>query len=150
MPSQSFRFGRILGIPIGVNSSWFIIFALITFSFSTQFASLHPAWTAAQHLAFGILTSLLFFASVLLHELGHCVVALHYGIPVRSITLFIFGGVARIAREPGKPSQEFAIAIAGPAVSAMLGAFFLAVGAGARQSLEGIAYLGTSLGAINL
>jgi Zn-dependent protease len=147
---QSFRIGKVLGIPIGVNSSWFIIFVLITLSFSTQFAHQHPTWTGAQHLAFGIATSLLFFGSVLLHELGHSVVALHYGIPVRSITLFIFGGVARIAREPGRPSQEFQIAIAGPVVSALLGTLFYALGAGTRGVLEGISSLGQWLGSINL
>jgi Zn-dependent protease/CBS domain-containing protein len=150
MAMQSFRIGKVLGIPIGVNSSWFIIFALITISFSTQFAHLHPAWTEAQHLTFGIITSLLFFASVLLHELGHSVVALRYGIPVRSITLFIFGGVARIAREPSKPSQEFQIAIAGPAVSALLGVLFYVVSAAARGTMEGISSLGQWLGYINV
>jgi Zn-dependent protease len=147
---QSFRLGKILGIPIGVNSSWFIIFVLITLSFSTQFASLHPGWTRAQHLAFGIATSLLFFASVLLHELGHSVVALHYGIPVKSITLFIFGGVAQITREPERPSHEFQIAIAGPAVSSALGVFFYTVAFLTRGSLEGVSSLGEWLGYINL
>jgi len=146
---QSFRLGRILGIPVGVSSSWFIIFILITISFSTQFAGLHPDWTRAQHLAFGIATSLLFFASVLLHELGHSVVALHYGIPVKSITLFIFGGVAQIAREPGRPAHEFNIALAGPLTSAALGTFFYTVGFLTRFNLEGVSSLGEWLGSIN-
>lgn len=147
---QSFRLGRILGIPVGVNSSWFIIFVLITLSFSTQFASQHPGWTGSQNLAFGIVTSLLFFASVLLHELGHSVVALHHGIPVKSITLFIFGGVAQIAREPDRPSHEFQIAIAGPLASAALAAFFHTIGVLTRGTLEGVSSLGMWLGSINL
>jgi len=147
---QSFRLGKILGIPVGVNSSWFIIFVLITLSFSTQFASQHPGWTGAQNFAFGIVTSLLFFASVLLHELGHSVVAIHHGIPVRSVTLFIFGGVAQIAREPDRPSHEFQIAIAGPLVSAGLAAFFHTIGALTRGVLEGVSSLGLWLGSINL
>jgi Zn-dependent protease len=72
----------------------------------------------------GILTSILFFASVLFHELSHSVVAMHYKIRVASITLFIFGGVARIGREPSKAIQEFNIAIAGPLSSYFLCAFF--------------------------
>ncbi len=146
---QSFRVGRIRGIPVGVNASWFIIFGLITLSLSTQFASLHPEWTPALPIAFGIVTSLLFFASVLLHELGHSVVAVHYGIPVKSITLFIFGGVAQISREPERPGHEFNIAIAGPAVSAALGGLFYALFLATRGSLEGVAYLGEWLGRVN-
>src|SRR5216684_8209788 len=120
-PGSGIRIGRILGIPIYLHPSWFIIFALITFSLATQFANQHPRWSQAQHWSLGVLTSLLFFGSVLFHELSHSVVALHYKIPVHSITLFIFGGIARIGREPSKPMQEFNIAIAGP-----LASFFLA------------------------
>jgi Zn-dependent protease len=147
---QSFRVGKILGIPVGVNASWFIIFILITLSLTTQYAYLHPAWTGPQHFVFGVVTSLLFFGSVLLHEVGHCVVALHFGIPVKSITLFIFGGVAQITREPERPAQEFQIAAAGPAVSAALGLFFYTIHFLARDSFEGVAFLGEWLGTINL
>jgi Zn-dependent protease len=75
----------------------------------------------------GILTSLLFFASVLIHELGHSVVAMHYRIPVESITLFVFGGVAQIGREPERARQEFNIAIAGPLTSLLLAGMFFAL-----------------------
>ncbi len=114
------RIGRILGIPIYLHASWFIIFALITFSLAKQFAYQHKHWSDAQHWAVGLLTSVLFFGSVLFHELSHSVVALRYRIPVISITLFIFGGVARIGKEPESAKQEFNIAIAGP-----LGSYFL-------------------------
>ncbi len=117
------KLGRILGIPIYLHPSWFIIFALITFSLATQFASQHPHWSQAQHWSVGILTSLLFFGSVVFHELAHSVVAQHYRIPVLSITLFVFGGVARIGREPTSAKQEFNIALAGP-----LSSYLLAVG----------------------
>jgi len=117
------RIGRILGIPISLHPSWFIVFALITLSLVTHFAGDHPHWTRSQHWAAGIATSLLFFASVLFHELAHSVVALRYRIPVVSITLFIFGGLARIGREPSSARQEFFIAVAGPFAS-----FFLAGG----------------------
>jgi Zn-dependent protease len=118
------QIGRILGIPIYLHPSWFIIFVLITFSLTTQFRTQHPHWTANQHWALGILTSLLFFGSVVFHELSHSVVAMHYRIPVASITLFVFGGLARIGREPERARQEFNIAIAGPLASFLLAGMF--------------------------
>ncbi len=98
-----------------------IIFVLITMTLEGQFAQEHPQWTSMQHWSVGIATSLLFFASVLFHELSHSVLAQAYKIRVVSITLFVFGGVARIGRDPSKAIQEFNIAIAGP-----LASFFLA------------------------
>src|SRR5205823_14463935 len=80
-----------------------------------------------QHCSLGILASLLLFGSVLFHELAHSVVALYYNIPVHSITLFIFGGIARIGREPSKPIQEFNIAVAGPLASFFLAGVFAAM-----------------------
>jgi Zn-dependent protease/predicted transcriptional regulator len=125
MPTKSgFRIGSILGIPIYLHASWLLIFALITYSLSMQFTESHPQWSSTQHWTVGVLTSVLFFASVLFHELSHSVVAMHYKIRVTSITLFIFGGVARIGREPSKAIQEFNIAIAGPVSSYFLCAFF--------------------------
>jgi Zn-dependent protease len=125
MPTKSgFRIGSILGIPIYLHASWLLIFAVITYSLGTQFTQSHPQWTATEHWIVGVLTSLLFFASVLFHELSHSVVAMHYKIRVASITLFLFGGVARIGREPSKAIQEFNIAIAGPISSYFLCAFF--------------------------
>src|ERR1700682_2293291 len=122
--SPGLRIGRILGIPIYVHASWMIIFVRITMSLAMQFTQQHPQWTTVQHWAVGIATSLLFFASVLFHELAHSMVARIYKIRVVSITLFIFGGVARISREPAKAIQEFNIAIAGPLSSYALCAFF--------------------------
>ncbi len=150
MFTQSVRFGKILGIPIGINYSWFIIFALITLSLTTQFKHLHPDWSYSEHLTFGIATSLLFFVSVLLHELGHSVLALKYHIPVKAITLFVFGGVAHIGKEPEKPMHEFNIAIAGPIVSAVLGGLFYFLAGLAQGTAEGLVSLGEWLGRINL
>ena len=126
MPTRpGLKIGRILGIPIYLHASWVIIFFLITFSLAMQFTQEHPHWSATQHWTIGIVTSLLFFASVLFHELAHSVVAQHYKIQVVSITLFIFGGVARIGREPSKAIQEFNIAVAGPLASFFLyGVFY--------------------------
>src|SRR6202049_3351222 len=126
MPTKSgLQIGSILGIPIYLHASWLLIFALITYSLGEQFTQSHPQWSTTQHWTVGVLTSLLFFASVLFHELSHSVVAMHYKIRVASITLFLFGGVARIGREPSKAIQEFNIAIAGPLASGLLaGGFF--------------------------
>jgi Zn-dependent protease/predicted transcriptional regulator len=121
---QGIRIGRIFGIPIYLDLSWILIFGLITLSLAMQFTQEHPQWTTTEHWALGILTSTLFFASVVFHELAHSVVAQHYKIKVLSITLFIFGGLARIGREPSKAIQEFNIAIAGPLASAFLAGFF--------------------------
>jgi Zn-dependent protease len=119
-----FRIARILGIPIYLDATWLLIFGLITYTLAMNFRQLHPQWTPAEHWSLGVLTSLLFFGSVLFHELAHSVVALHYKIPVHSITLFLFGGIARIGREPAKPIQEFNIAVAGPLASFFLAAVF--------------------------
>src|SRR6202049_3731878 len=121
---SSLRIGRILGIPIYLHASWVIIFVLITLSLAMQFTQEHPQWTSAQHWGVGVATSLLFFASVLFHELSHSLVALAYRIRVASITLFVFGGLARMTRDPSKPLQEFNIAIAGPLASLLLAAGF--------------------------
>jgi Zn-dependent protease/predicted transcriptional regulator len=126
-PGSSLRLGRILGVPIYVHASWIIIFVLITMSLGAQFTQQHPQWTTTQHWSVGVLTSLLFFASILFHELSHSMVARLYKIRVESITLFVFGGVARIANDPSKAIQEFNIAIAGPIASLFLGGFFYAL-----------------------
>ncbi len=118
----SLTFGKIFGIPIGAHTSWFLIFILVTWSLATgYFPDEYPGWSAAAYWLTGLLMSLLFFASVLAHELGHAVVALREGVPVRGITLFVFGGVAQIGREPPTAGAEFRIAAAGPLVSLLLG-----------------------------
>jgi Zn-dependent protease/predicted transcriptional regulator len=121
------RIGKIIGIPIYLHASWVIIFALITFSLGIQFSQLHPQWSTVQQWVVGIATSLLFFGSVVFHELSHSVVAQHYKIRVVSITLFIFGGVAHIEHEPSKAIQEFNIAVAGPLASGFLAAAFFGI-----------------------
>ncbi len=123
-PRSGIRVLRILGIDIYLHPSWFIIFVLITMTLVEQFKEVHPGWTTAQHWTLGLLTSLLFFGSVIFHELSHSMVARHYKIPVSSITLFVFGGLARITKEPEKASQEFNIAIAGPLSSYFLAGVF--------------------------
>jgi Zn-dependent protease len=120
--------GRILGIPIGLDYSWFLIFVLLTWMLG---GSYYPAefknWPPLLYWFMGAVTAIMLFVSVLLHELGHSVVAIRYKIPVRSITLFIFGGVARIGAEPPSAIAEFWIAVAGPVVSLALAIFFSAL-----------------------
>jgi Zn-dependent protease len=120
---------RIWGIPISVHASWLLVFALVTGSLAAgYFPTHHPEWGAPTRWVLGALTSVAFFASVLVHELGHSRVALRNGIPIRGITLFVFGGVAQIGREPGSPGAEFRIAIAGPLTSLALAVLFGGVG----------------------
>ncbi|KPK71247.1 MAG: hypothetical protein AMJ84_06475 [Acidithiobacillales bacterium SM23_46] len=116
--------GSVLGIPVYVDYSWLIIFVLITSTISQEYVRSHPAWQPSQHVLAGVVTSLLFFMCVFLHEMGHSLVARVFGIPVLSITLFLFGGVAQIRREPRKPAHEFLIAIAGPLTSGALSVVF--------------------------
>jgi Zn-dependent protease/predicted transcriptional regulator len=147
--TTGFRIARILGIPIYLDASWLLIFGWITYQLSKiVLPQMHSKWTPTQYWSVGVLTSLLFFASVLFHELAHSVVALYYKIPVHSITLFIFGGIARIGKEPSKPIQEFNIAVAGP-----LASFFLAGLFGAMVLLfpsdQRIGALGKILGGSN-
>lgn len=122
------RIGKILGIPIYLHSTWIIIFAGITYSLAVQFGQEHPRWSTQQYWVVGLVTSVLFFGSLLFHELAHSVIAQHYKIRVLSITLFIFGGVASIERDPPKAIQEFNIAIAGPLASGILAAAFFGLG----------------------
>jgi Zn-dependent protease len=125
MAKGSITIGKLSGITINIDYSWFFIFLLVTWSLSgSYFPSVFPDWSIAQSIVAGLITSLLFFASVLAHELGHSITAQRHGIPVRSITLFIFGGLANITREPERPGVEFKIAIAGPLTSIALGIVF--------------------------
>jgi Zn-dependent protease len=123
-PRLGFKVARILGIPIYLHASWLFIFALVSYSLKVQFALEHPKWPVEHQWGVGLLTSILFFGSVLFHELSHSVVAQYYKIRVVSITLFIFGGMARIGRDPSKAIQEFNIAIAGPLASFFLSGVF--------------------------
>jgi Zn-dependent protease len=118
---------RILGIPIGLDYSWFLILGLITWTMAVgYYPSEFKNWPRAQYWIVGGATAIMLFVSVLLHELGHSVVAMHYKIRVRSITLFIFGGISQIGAEPTSAAAGFWIAIVGPAVSFVLaGLFFL-------------------------
>ncbi len=140
--NSGLRIGRIFGIPIYLHVSWFLIFALITVSIAGYYAQTYANWSEWQRWVLGIITSFLFFGSLLFHELAHSVVALHYRIPVVSITLFVFGGLARIGREPSQAKQEFNIAVAGPLSSYLLAGIFY----GFEQLTPGVEMAGALFG----
>jgi Zn-dependent protease/predicted transcriptional regulator len=124
-----FRIGRLLGIDVHIDWSWLLIFFLITWNLSAVFMNAHPGWRASVTWATAFLAALLFFGSVLAHEMAHSLVARARGIPVRNITLFLFGGVSSIQREPESPGSEFLVAIVGPLTSLLLGALLLGIAA---------------------
>ncbi len=133
MGRYSLSLGRAFGIRITVDPSWFFIFGLVTWTLAVRtFAPEFDNWNAVEYWAAGALTALLFFVSVLLHEFGHSAAALRFKLPVRRVTLMMFGGVAEIGSQPPNPSTQFWVALAGPAVNVVLWVFFSAV-----QSLEG-------------
>jgi Zn-dependent protease/CBS domain-containing protein len=115
---SGWRIGTLFGIPLLLDSSWFIILGLITFLYGARWQQ--EDWGGDWGWIAGFVAALLLFASVLLHELGHSLVAKAQGIQVNSITLFVFGGIASIDRESKTPGQAFQVAIAGPAVSLAL------------------------------
>lgn len=121
----SIQAGRISGIPIRIHFNWLLTAVLVTWSLASGYFPLeYPGWTEVNYWLVAIVTASLFFASVLLHELGHAMLALSEGVPVQSITLFIFGGVAHIGKEPDTPGAEFRIVAAGPFTSLLLAGLF--------------------------
>ncbi len=143
----AWRVATILGIPIRVHFSWFIVFGLITWSLSTSyFPRAAPDLPAASYWTKGVVAALLLFVSVGIHELAHSLVARRYHLAIESITLFIFGGVAQMKHEPPHPRAEFMIAIAGPLSSMVLAGVF---GALSLTTEEGIKALFTYLAQIN-
>lgn len=150
------RIGRITGIDILIHPTWFLIFALLTWSLSEGlFLEDHPTWSRAAGWAAGLVTSLLLFGSLLLHEFSHCVMARRRGLEVKSVTLFIFGGVSSLKGEPQAPADEFRIAIVGPITSFALAAVFALAGlalwdTGADTAAFYLAAINAMLGVFNL
>jgi Zn-dependent protease/predicted transcriptional regulator len=126
--------GKAFGISLRLHYSWFFIFALVTWALAAgYFPSTYPTWSLSARIAAGLITSVLFFGSVLVHELMHSIVAQRQGIPVQSITLFIFGGVSQITSESKQPKDEFRMAIVGPLSSLVLGGIFFGIYFGWRN-----------------
>jgi Zn-dependent protease/predicted transcriptional regulator len=127
MARQNISLGKLLGIEIRLSFSWFVIFGLVTVLLATAyFPEAYPKLPRNQYLLLGFITSFLFFASVLLHELSHSVVARLNNINIKSITLFIFGGIAHMEEGPTTPRAEFFMAVAGPLASIALSGVFAA------------------------
>src|ERR671915_522842 len=155
--TDSFRLGRIAGVEVGFNWSLLVIFALMVWSLrSAVFPDQNPGLADGTYLAMAVAATLLFFASILLHELGHAVQAQREGMEIDGITLWLFGGVARFKGVFPSAGAEFRIAIAGPLVSLALGVLFAlgALAISVREAVDGVAawlgYINLSLLVFNL
>src|SRR5208337_4799480 len=152
---SNIKLGKISGIEIGLHYSWFIIAALIAFSLGEHFRQVNPNWGTAQIWIAALLTAVLFFVTLLLHELAHSLVAQARGLKVKAITLFALGGVSQIEGDPTDAKTEFWVAIAGPIASLIIGfgCLAIAVGLGWRRPAEprtGVAAVLVWLGYINV
>ena len=131
------KLGRIFGVAVGLHYSWIIIALLVTFSLRSQFAVDYPSWNSSTTWAIAIVTGLLFFVSILLHELSHAAVAKLRGIPVRAITLFALGGVAQIEKDAADAKSAFWMGIIGPISSIVIGVVCLLIAALAGWNFAG-------------
>lgn len=122
--TPSMRVGRILGIPVEVNVTWLLVFGLVAYSLAFSYYPSVYDWPVWLNVLEGAVTALLFFASIVIHELSHSLVARAGGVRIERITLFLFGGVAQMEEEPRSPGREFVMAIAGPGASVVLGLAF--------------------------
>jgi len=161
---NGFGLGKVFGINIKIDWSWLLIFALITWSLASSLGLIHPDWPALMNWVLALSAAVLFFGSILAHELAHALVARRMGTPVRNITLFMFGGISNIQKEPGSPFSEFLITIVGPLTSFIVGSAFLVLGIGSfvynnvsmLQPLEALSHIGPVgtifvwLGSINI
>lgn len=155
--NPSITLGRIAGVRIGINWSWLVVFTLITWTLaSAVFPSQNPHLGKPTYVAMAFAAALLFFSSLLLHELGHAVQAKRDGVEIEGITLWLFGGVARFKGSFPSAAAELRIALAGPLVSALLGSFFVvvAVVGGLGTEVDGVAawlgYINFALLAFNM
>lgn len=123
--NKGIRIARLFGIEIKLDWSWLLILMLIVWNLTSAFSQAHPDWGMLFSVSMGLLAAILFFLSVLLHELAHSLVAKSQGIPVSDITLFLFGGVSNIREEPKSPGSEFMMAVMGPVTSLVIGFLLL-------------------------
>jgi len=161
---KGFQIGKLFGIKIRVDWSWLLIFLLVTWNMSTAFGDLHGDWSNLLRWGLAVVAALLFFASVLAHEMAHSLIAKAQGVPVSSITLFLFGGVSNIQEEPSSPAGEFWMALLGPVTSLVIGGILtfgvvtatglqMSSATNAMQSLEQLGPISTMfmwLGSINI
>ena len=159
---SSIRLGKLFGIEIGLHYSWFLIALLITMSLGSQFQASHAEWGSNVIWALSVLTALLFFVTLLAHEMSHALVARARGLTTKAITLFALGGVAQIEKEPEDAKTEFLVGIVGPFSSAVIGVASLGIawavgwhiGATPGTALEAmfvwLGYINLSLAAFNM
>lgn len=157
MNKNSIIVGKIDGIPVRIDYSWFLILALVTWSLATNyFPTEYKNWPVVTYWLTGLVTALLFLGSVFFHELAHSLVARRFNVPVRRITLYIFGGISELEKEPTTAAAEFWISISGPLTNIILGgvSVLLAVVfsplAPVQASLKYLAYINFILGVTNL
>jgi Zn-dependent protease/predicted transcriptional regulator len=136
MFSGGFSIGRVFGIDIRIDWSWLFIFVLVTWNLADVFGQVHTDWGAGLTWGTAVVAALLFFASVLAHELAHSLVARAQGVPVRSITLFLFGGVSSIERDPSSARNEFLMAFVGPLTSIVIGIVLLLIAGAGTGSIS--------------
>lgn len=157
--SPSRPIGRLFGIPIEINPSWFLVFFLVSLGLATSyFPQALPELSGTAHALLAFATALAFFGSIVIHELAHSLVARAGGLKVRRVTLFMFGGVSQMEEEPRSPMRELLMALAGPVTSLVLGAAGLGTltifGADmpgiVRIPLEYLTFINFSVGAFNL
>src|SRR5687768_14070219 len=117
---RSFRLVRVFGIPIGVHWSWFLVLFLMIYSLTGYYQEVIAGPEDSGAFALATASALLFFLSIVLHELGHALVAMRSGIGITGIDLFLFGGVAKLERDSDSPGVEFKIAVAGPVVTLLI------------------------------
>ncbi len=147
---SGFGIGRWFGIKIRIDWSWLLIFFLVVWNLGVVFNQFHPAWGSVLVWGLAVLASLLFFLSVLAHELAHSLVARSRGLPVNSITLFLFGGVSNIEKEPTSPQTEFIMAIVGPLTSLVIGGVLLLIsGVIGRGTIGGATTTGGFIGRLS-
>jgi len=147
----SLRIGKIFGIDIYIHISWVIIIVLLTWSLAVGwFPVLYHGFSAITYWILGFIAAILLFVSVLLHELAHSVVARARGLPVKNITLFIFGGVSNIEKEPGSPGIEFQVAVVGPITSLLIGVLALVLNYALGQSTSALGAILWYLGYANI
>jgi Zn-dependent protease/CBS domain-containing protein len=147
----TFRIGRLFGFEINVHWSWAFIFVLVTWTFAAGILDdAYPEWSGTQRWALATIIATVFFLSILLHEMSHSLLARRYGIPVSSITLFVFGGVSNLGKEPDDARQEFWIAIVGPLTSVGIGVLFLVLYVALRSVDDGASDISANLAMINL
>jgi Zn-dependent protease/CBS domain-containing protein len=154
--SGSIRVARLLGIDIRIHFSWFLIFFIVVISLAESFGSENVTWSDTKSFVIAVIAAVLFFLSVLGHELAHAVVARRFAMNVTSITLFVLGGVANLAKEPPSAMAEFLMAAAGPGTSLALGFIGIGLGVlapslyGAAPALQPIQPVALYIGQINL